>query len=162
MQQIQNANISWHFIGPIQSNKTKDIARHFSWAHSVDRIKIAKRLSEQRPANLPPLCICLQVNIDNEPNKSGFTVEDVLRHAGEIAALPGIELRGLMCIPRVETDLTTQRRPFARLRQLLTQLNEQGLALDTLSMGMSADLQAAIAEGATIVRVGTGIFGARA
>jgi PLP dependent protein len=153
--------LEWHFIGPLQSNKTRPIAEHFDWVHSVDREKIAQRLSEQRPVHLPPLNICLQVNISGEATKSGVLLEEALALAQRIAALPRLRLRGLMAIPEPEDNIELQRAPFHRLRQLRDTMREQGLALDTLSMGMSADMDAAIAEGATIVRVGTAIFGQR-
>jgi hypothetical protein len=156
-----DAAIEWHFIGPIQSNKTRPIAQAFAWVHSVDRLKIAQRLSEQRPDTLPPLNICLQVNISGEASKSGAAPDEVAGLALEVACLPRLKLRGLMAIPEPEGDLQQQREPFARMRMLKEQLNAQGLALDTLSMGMSADLQAAVLEGATMVRVGSAIFGAR-
>ncbi|HEY0844800.1 MAG TPA: YggS family pyridoxal phosphate-dependent enzyme [Noviherbaspirillum sp.] len=154
-------SLEWHFIGPIQSNKTRPIAEHFDWVHSVDREKIAHRLSEQRPEHLPPLNICLQVNISGEATKSGVAPEEVVALAQRIATLPRLRLRGLMAIPEPAADPDLQRVPFRRLRQLLAILQEKGLALDTLSMGMSADMDAAVAEGATIVRVGTAIFGQR-
>jgi pyridoxal phosphate enzyme (YggS family) len=153
--------LAWHFIGPIQSNKTRPIAERFDWAHSVEREKIAQRLSDQRPDHLPPLNICLQINISGEASKSGARPEDVAELAQAIATMPRLKLRGLMAIPEPEPDLERQRVPLRRLRQLYDQLNEQGLALDTLSMGMSSDLDAAVAEGATIVRIGTAIFGQR-
>lgn len=153
--------LEWHFIGPIQSNKTRPIAEHFDWVHSVDREKIAQRLSEQRPAHLPPLNICLQVNISGEATKSGAMPDDVTPLALRIAALPRLRLRGLMAIPEPTDDPQQQREPFRQLRLLRDRLQEQGLKLDTLSMGMSADLAAAVAEGATIVRIGTAIFGKR-
>jgi PLP dependent protein len=153
--------LEWHFIGPIQSNKTRPIAEHFDWVHSVDREKIAQRLSEQRPAHLPPLNICLQVNINGETSKSGVAPDEVLPLAQRIALLPHIKLRGLMAIPEPEPDFARQRAPFRALKDLLLAIIEQGIAMDTLSMGMSADLDAAIAEGATIIRVGTAIFGKR-
>jgi hypothetical protein len=153
--------LEWHFIGPIQSNKTRPIAEHFDWVHSVDREKIAQRLSEQRPAALPPLNICLQVNISGEASKSGVMPGDVIAVARTIAALPRIRLRGLMAIPEPEPDEAQQRVPFRQLRALFDQLRAEGLPLDTLSMGMSADMPAAIAEGATIVRIGSAIFGTR-
>lgn len=153
--------LAWHFIGPIQSNKTRPIAERFDWAHSVEREKIAQRLSDQRPDHLPPLNICLQINISGEASKSGARPEDVAELAQAIARMPRLKLRGLMAIPEPEPDLERQRVPLRRLRQLYDQLNEQGLALDTLSMGMSSDLDAAVAEGATIVRIGTAIFGQR-
>jgi pyridoxal phosphate enzyme (YggS family) len=153
--------VEWHFIGPIQSNKTRPLATHFQWVHTVERLKIAQRLSEQRPADLPPLHVCLQVNISGEASKSGVAPDELLPLARAVAALPNLRLRGLMAIPEPETDASKQRAAFARLRALLEQCNAEGLQLDTLSMGMSADLAAAIAEGATIVRIGSAIFGAR-
>ena len=158
---LQGTNIEWHFIGPIQSNKTKLIAAHAHWVHSVDREKIARRLVNQRPDELAPLNICLQVNIDNEPEKSGVPLQDLPALARDIAAIDNIRLRGLMCIPRQRTDPLAQRTPFARLRDAMADLNNSGFALDTLSMGMSGDCAAAIAEGATMVRIGTAIFGQR-
>lgn len=150
--------LTWHFIGPIQSNKTKAIAAHFDWVHSVDRLKIAQRLSEQRPAQLPPLNVCLQVNVSGEASKSGCAPDEVEALANAVAALPGLRLRGLMAIPEPSNDPAEQHAAFARLSQLQQQLD---LELDTLSMGMSQDLEAAIAEGATWVRIGTALFGAR-
>lgn len=153
--------LAWHFIGPIQSNKTRPIAEHFDWVHTVEREKIAARLSEQRPAGLPDLNICLQVNISGEASKSGVAPADLPALARAVAQLPRLRLRGLMAIPEPETDLALQRLAFAQLRALYEQLKADGLALDTLSMGMSADLRAAVLEGATIVRVGSAIFGSR-
>jgi PLP dependent protein len=153
--------LEWHFIGPIQSNKTRPIAEHFAWAHAVDREKIARRLSEQRPPDLPPLNVCLQVNVSGEDSKSGVTPTEVLALAQAVATLPGLQLRGLMAIPEPAEDVESQRKPFALLRALQQQLTEAGIPTDTLSMGMSADMDAAIAEGATIVRIGTAIFGKR-
>jgi len=153
--------LEWHFIGPIQSNKTRPIAEHFDWVHSVERLKIARRLSEQRPEGLPSLNICLQVNIDGEASKSGCTLDELPSLAAEVAGLPRLRLRGLMAIPRPLEGLEAQRQPFRELRAALERLREQGHALDTLSMGMSGDLEAAVAEGATLVRIGTDIFGAR-
>lgn len=158
---LRDRALVWHFIGPIQSNKTRDIAAHFDWVHSVDRLKIARRLSRQRPAAAGPLNICLQVNIDMEATKSGAPPDEATGLALEIAALPRLRLRGLMAIPAPATEMEMQRRPFAALRRLRDELNASGLDLDTLSMGMSDDLEAAIAEDATIVRVGTAIFGKR-
>ena len=152
---------AWHFIGPIQSNKTRPIAEHFDWVHTVEREKIAVRLSEQRPVGLPDLNICLQVNISGEASKSGVTPADLPALARAVAQLPRLRLRGLMAIPEPETDVNLQRAAFAQLRVLYQQLKADGLALDTLSMGMSADLRAAVLEGATIVRVGSAIFGSR-
>jgi PLP dependent protein len=153
--------LEWHFIGPIQSNKTRPIAEHFDWVHSVDREKIAQRLSEQRPAHLPPLNICLQVNISGEESKSGALPEEVPQLARKLNAMPRLALRGLMAIPEPADDTEQQRAPFRRLRQLMESANAQGLHMDMLSMGMSADIDAAVAEGATIVRIGTAIFGQR-
>lgn len=158
---LRDLPLEWHFIGPIQSNKTRDIAENFSWVHSVDRLKIAQRLSEQRPAHLPPLKLCLQVNISQEPSKSGISVHEALALAQAIAPLPRLTLRGLMAIPAPTDKLVTQRESFAQLRQCMQAMQQQGLPLDTLSMGMSHDMTAAIQEGATIVRVGTAIFGQR-
>ncbi len=157
-------NVQWHFIGPIQSNKTRLVAENFSWAHSVDRLKIAQRLSEQRPSGLPPLNICLQVNIDNEASKSGFATEETEAAALAIAQLPGLKLRGLMAIPRAEPTYDQQIvafRALADLRDRINQSLDNSEKLDTLSMGMSSDLEAAISQGSTIVRVGTDIFGKR-
>lgn len=153
--------LEWHFIGPIQSNKTRPIAEHFDWVHSVDRLKIAQRLSEQRPDGLPPLNVCLQVNISGEASKSGVLPTETLAVAQAIAALPRLQLRGLMAIPEATGDAEQQRAPFKQMHALLDQLRAQGLKLDTLSMGMSGDMAAAIAEGATIVRIGSAIFGTR-
>lgn len=154
--------IRWHFIGPIQSNKTRPIAEHFHWVHSVDRIKIAQRLNSQRPDNLPPLNVCLQINLDNEETKSGITPENTLGIAKAVRALPNLSLRGLMAIPKKRDSLTEQQACFEQLAQLRDELQRQlNISLDTLSMGMSADLEAAIAAGSTLVRVGTDIFGKR-
>lgn len=161
MQEIKHPEIIWHFIGSIQSNKTKNIATHFQWVHSIDQYKIAERLNKQRPAHLPPLNVCLQINIDDEASKSGFKAAEILDVAKRIADLEHLKLRGLMCIPKPQTDPDKQRQPFAKLNALFKMLNRSGLQLDTLSMGMTADFDAAIAEGSTIVRIGTGIFGAR-
>ena len=162
--QLAAENVQWHFIGPIQSNKTRLVAENFSWAHSVDRLKIAQRLSEQRPSRLPPLNICLQVNIDNEASKSGFATEETESAALAIAQLPGLKLRGLMAIPRAEPTYDQQIvafRALADLRDRINQSLDNSEKLDTLSMGMSSDLEAAISQGSTIVRVGTDIFGKR-
>lgn len=158
---LPDLDLEWHFIGPLQSNKTKPIAEHFVWVHGVDRAKIAQRLSEQRPADLPPLNICLQVNVSGEASKSGVTPAEIAALAREVATLPHIKLRGLMAIPAPTEDAAQQRAAFRAVRELFEQLNAQGFALDTLSMGMSSDLEAAIQEGATIVRVGSAIFGER-
>lgn len=156
-------DIVWHFIGPLQSNKTRAVAESFAWVHSVDRLKIAKRLSEQRPEHLPPLNICLQVNISHEASKSGVMPDEVMSLAKEVATLPRLCLRGLMAIPAPANSLAEQRAPLAALRQLLETLQAAlpDAPLDTLSMGMSDDLEAAVLEGATLVRLGTAIFGAR-
>jgi hypothetical protein len=154
-------SIEWHLIGPLQSNKTREAAAAFDWVHSVDRLKTAERLSAQRPRDLPPLQLCLQVNISGETSKSGVAPADVIALAREVAALPNVTLRGLMAIPEPTADFAAQRAPHRALRELLVSLQSEGLALDTLSIGMSDDLEAAIAEGATIVRIGTAIFGAR-
>ena len=153
--------LEWHFIGPIQSNKTRGIAEQFSWVHSIDRLKIAERLSAQRPPNMPPLQVCVQVNVSGEASKSGCNPEDALALCTAVAQLPNLQLRGLMTIPEATEDTATQHQQFAKLRALQTQLNKQGFALDTLSMGMSDDLEAAISEGSTLVRVGSAIFGQR-
>ena len=153
--------LQWHFIGPLQSNKTRAVAEAFDWVHSVDRLKIAQRLSEQRPETLPPLQLCLQVNISGEASKSGVTVGEVGDLARQVAKLPRVTLRGLMAIPAPSDDFSQQRQSFARLREVFEQLKRDGLALDTLSIGMSHDLEAAIAEGASMVRVGSAIFGER-
>ncbi len=153
--------LEWHFIGHIQSNKSRDIATRFDWVHSIDRLKLAKRLSEQRPPELAPLNICLQVNISEEQSKSGLQPNDVLQLALQVSDLPNLKLRGLMAIPAPCDNFDQQRAVFSQVRELQQQLIDQGLDLDTLSMGMSGDMEAAIAEGATIVRVGTAIFGQR-
>jgi PLP dependent protein len=154
--------IEWHCIGPIQSNKTRLVATHFAWAHAVDRLKTAQRLSQQRPAELPPLNVCLQVNVDGGANKAGVAPHEALALAREIAQLPRLALRGLMTIPEPAPDFEAQRAVHARARALFDELRSAGLPLDTLSMGMTGDLEAAVAAGSTMVRVGTAIFGARA
>ena len=162
--QLSNSAISWHFIGPLQSNKTRQVAEHFDWVHTVDRLKIAKRLSDQRAPDMPALNVCLQINIDNESSKSGLSPEQAIEVANSVALLPNLRLRGLMAIPKPSTEPAEQRQPFARLRALLEEINtrlDNSQKLDTLSMGMSGDLEPAIYEGATIVRVGTDIFGPR-
>ncbi len=153
--------LEWHFIGPIQSNKTRPIAASFDWVHTVERLKIAQRLSEQRPPELGPLNICLQVNISGEATKSGVHPDELPELARAVAALPNLRLRGLMAIPEPQLDAALQRVPFARLRALAQAIVDDGIFVDTLSMGMSADLHAAVLEGASIVRVGSAIFGAR-
>ena len=155
------ATLVWHLIGPLQSNKTRAVAEAFDWVHSVDRLKIAQRLSEQRPAGLPPLNICLQVNVSGEASKSGVSPDELPALAEAVAGLPRLRLRGLMSIPEPAEGLAAQRAPHQQLRALMSALQARGLALDTLSMGMSADLEAAVLEGSTVVRVGTAIFGAR-
>lgn len=162
--QLSNSAISWHFIGPLQSNKSRQVAEHFDWVHTVDRLKIAKRLSDQRAPDMPALNVCLQINIDNESSKSGLSPEQAIEVANSVALLPNLRLRGLMAIPKPSTEPAEQRQPFARLRALLEEINtrlDNSQKLDTLSMGMSGDLEPAIYEGATIVRVGTDIFGPR-
>jgi pyridoxal phosphate enzyme (YggS family) len=158
---LPDTRLEWHFIGPIQSNKTRPIATHFDWVHTVERLKIAQRLSEQRPPELGPLNICLQVNISGEASKSGAAPEELVELAQAVAALPNLRLRGLMAIPEPQEDPDLQRIPFARLRALAQEIVKAGIHLDTLSMGMSGDMRAAVMEGATIVRVGSAIFGAR-
>lgn len=151
----------WHFIGPLQSNKTRLVAEHFSWAHAIERLKIAERLSLQRPEHLPPLQVCVQVNVSGEASKRGAPPAEAAELCRKVAALPRLKLRGLMCIPAPADDFAAQCRPFAALRQMFLDLQGEGLDLDTLSMGMSDDLEAAIHEGSTLVRVGAAIFGAR-
>ena len=153
--------IEWHMIGPLQGNKTRDVARSFDWVHTVDRLKIAQRLAEQRPDHLPPLQLCLQVNLSGEASKSGLAPGEVAPLAHIIAKLPRLTLRGLMSIPEPASSFEAQRAPHSQLRKLLDQLNQDGLMLDTLSMGMSADMEAAIVEGATMVRIGSALFGQR-
>ncbi len=161
MRELEDLPLCWHFIGPVQSNKTRAIAEHFAWVHSVDRLKIARRLSEQRPEAMPPLQVCLQVNISGESSKSGVRLEQLADLAETVAPLPGLNLRGLMAIPAADLDNTHLHQAFAALRQALEQLRLRYVGLDTLSMGMSADLELAIAEGSTLVRIGTDIFGRR-
>ena len=158
---LQGLQIEWHFIGPIQSNKTRPIAEHFDWVHGIERLKIAERLSAQRPAGLPPLQVCLQVNVSGEASKSGVPPDEAETLAHDIAALPNLHLRGLMTVPAPSDDIADQRAAFAQLRVLFKRLKRNGLQLDTLSMGMSHDFPAAIAEGATLVRIGSAIFGNR-
>ena len=159
--ELRALGLEWHFIGALQSNKTRLLAENFDWVHSIDRLRIAERLSEQRPASLPPLSVCLQVNVSGEVSKSGVEPSEALALAHAVAALPQLHLRGLMTIPARTEAFPEQRRAFRLLRQLSEQLKADGLLLDTLSMGMSYDLEAAIAEGATLLRVGTAIFGER-
>jgi len=158
---LQGQDLIWHFIGPLQSNKTRVVAARFHWVHSIDRAKIARRLNEQRPEDLPPLEVCIQVNVSGEISKSGVEPHQVEELAAIVSELPRLRLRGLMTLPRPCDTLEEQRRPFAALRGIQEALNAGGLALDTLSMGMTNDMEAAIAEGATIIRIGTAIFGPR-
>lgn len=161
MDELEHLPLTWHFIGPLQSNKTRPVAERFQWVHSVDRLKVARRLSEQRPYHAPPLMVCLQVHLGDEGTKSGAAPAGLPALAAEVAALPRLSLRGLMCVPPAESDPARQRHWFAELRRLRDGLAADGHRLDVLSMGMSADFELAIAEGATHVRVGTAIFGAR-
>jgi pyridoxal phosphate enzyme (YggS family) len=161
IQATDRDDLIWHFIGHLQSNKTRDVAEFFQWVHTVDRQKIARRLSDQRPAGAPDLNICIEVNVDAEASKSGVAPDEAAELAHAIADMPRLRLRGLMCLPAIRSDFEEQRKPFRVLRKLMDTLNEGGLRLDTLSMGMSADYAAAIYEGATIVRIGTALFGAR-
>ena len=154
-------DLEWHFIGPLQSNKTRPVAEHFAWVHTIDRLRIAERLSAQRPADLPPLQVCVQVNVSGETSKSGCSPEQALDLCVAVNGLPRLKLRGLMTIPEPADDFAAQRAPLRRLRELFASIRSAGLPLDTLSMGMSHDLEAAVAEGATIVRIGTAIFGER-
>ena len=161
IKHFNNPHLIWHFIGSIQSNKTRDIAQHFQWVHTIDRIKIARRLNEQRPEHLPPLNICLQINISGENSKSGIAPDELSRLADDCASLANIKIRGLMAMPAQDSDFEKQRIPFRELKQLFTECQSRHPGLDTLSMGTTNDLEAAIAEGATMVRIGTAIFGAR-
>jgi len=161
LEALRDLGIEWHFIGPIQSNKTRPIAEHFHWVHSVDRLKIAERLASARPADQPPLNVCVQVNVSGEASKSGIEPQDALELATAVAALPGLRLRGFMAIPQPTPELAEQRAQFAVLRGIFEQARATGLDVDTLSMGMSDDMEAAILEGATLVRLGTAIFGRR-
>jgi len=161
MAELKHLPLEWHCIGPIQSNKTRQVAEHFHWVHSIDRCKIAQRLSEQRPAALGPLQVCIQVNVDGGANKSGVVPQEVLGLARQIQTLPGLRLRGLMSIPEPQPDFAAQCALHQHTRQLFDTLRNAGLALDTLSMGMSADLEAAVQSGSTLVRVGSAIFGQR-
>jgi PLP dependent protein len=161
MALLRGLPLQWHCIGPIQSNKTRLVAAHFDWVHTVDRFKTAQRLSEQRPGSMAPLQVCIQVNIDGGPTKAGVTAEEVLPLANQVAELPRLALRGLMTIPEPAADFAAQKAVHLRAKALFDELRQAGLALDTLSMGMTADLEAAIAAGSTMVRVGTAIFGTR-
>lgn len=158
---LNNPQLIWHFIGSIQSNKTRDIAQYFHWAHTIDRIKIARRLNDQRPDHLPPLNICLQINISGEHSKSGIAPDELIQLADDCSSLPNIKVRGLMAMPAQDSDFETQRAPFKELKRLFTEIQSIHPRLDTLSMGTTNDLEAAIAEGATMVRIGTAIFGTR-
>ncbi len=160
-RRLADLDIEWHFIGPIQSNKTRGLAQTMAWVHSIDRLKIAQRLNDQRPENLPPLNICLQLKLSHEPNKSGIAPSELPLLAQQVSKLPKLHLRGLMVIPAATTDLQEQRKSFKQLKTLLLELQVRHPEVDTLSMGMSGDLEAAIVEGSTVVRVGTDIFGAR-
>ena len=165
LHELTGRELTWHFIGRLQANKTRPVAENFAWVHGVDRLKIAERLSEQRPFHAPPLNVCLQLNVGGEESKGGVSAVDMPALAREVAALPRLRLRGLMCMPPAEADVARQRAWFRETRQLFDYLNEKGVGsgvrLDTLSMGTSADFEAAIAEGSTIVRIGTAIFGPR-
>jgi len=161
MPELSDLPLVWHFIGRIQSNKTRPIAEHFDWVHTVDRLKIAQRLSQQRPPEKPPLNVCIQVNVGDPENKAGVAPDEAARLASDVARLPGMRLRGLMCMPPESRDPDTQRGYFRILAHLREQLRGEGLDLDTLSMGMSGDLESAILEGATMIRIGTAIFGSR-
>jgi pyridoxal phosphate enzyme (YggS family) len=161
LEALRDLGLTWHFIGRLQANKTRPVAAHFDWVHAVDRLKIAERLSEQRPFNAPPLNVCLQVNIAGEPSKAGVSTADLAALAAAVAQLPRLKLRGLMCIPPDEEDPSRQRQWFAAMRRAYDALNATGTELDTLSMGMSGDFESAILEGATLIRIGTALFGAR-
>ena len=158
---LADERLTWHFIGHVQTNKTRIVAEHFSWVHSIDRLKTARRLSDQRPDNLPDLNVCIQVNVDDEASKSGVSVTETGDLAAAILELPRLKLRGLMCLPAIRHSFEEQRVPFRRLRELADELRGNGIELDTLSMGMTDDFPAAVFEGSTIVRLGTAVFGAR-
>jgi pyridoxal phosphate enzyme (YggS family) len=162
VEELGEPQLAWHFVGRLQSNKTRPVAERFAWVHAVDRLKIAQRLAEQRPYYAPPLNVCLQVNVAGEDSKGGVGFAELPELASAVAALPRLKLRGLMCLPPEEDDPARQRHWFAKVREALEQLNTAGLGLDTLSMGMSGDLEAAIEEGATLIRIGTALFGPRA
>ena len=161
IEALADLGLTWHFIGHLQSNKTRVVAEYFDWVHTIDKLKVARRLSEQRPGDLPPLNVCLQVNVDDEASKFGAPPAAIPELAAACAELPGLRLRGLMCLPAVRDDFEDQRRPFAALRELRDRVRQTGVEMDTLSMGMTADYRAAIFEYATIVRIGTALFGAR-
>ena len=160
-EELAQLGLTWHFIGHLQSNKTRVVSEYFDWVHTIDKLKTARRLSEQRPDDLPPLNVCLQVNVDDEHSKAGIAPAELPELAAACAELPNLRLRGLMCLPEIRTGFDEQRVPFATLRELAEQLRDDGIDTDTLSMGMTADYPAAIFEGATIVRIGTALFGAR-
>jgi pyridoxal phosphate enzyme (YggS family) len=161
IEQTGRDDLVWHFIGHLQSNKTRDAAEYFDWVHTIDRFKIARRLAEQRPADKPPLNVCVQVNVDNEASKSGVSPDEACELACQVAGLDRLRLRGFMCIPEASDDVEEPRRAFRKMRELAESARERGLDIDTLSMGMTADYEAAIAEGATLVRIGTAVFGPR-
>ena len=161
VEALAELSLTWHFIGHLQSNKTRAVAEYFDWVHTIDKLKTARRLSERRPDSLPPLNVCLQVNVDDEDSKAGIAPTELPDLAAACAELPNLRLRGLMCLPAIRSELDEQRVPFAALRALAEKLRDNGIDTDTLSMGMSADYPAAIIEGATIVRIGTALFGAR-
>jgi len=161
IDQTRDENLTWHFIGHLQTNKTRVVAENFDWVHTIDQLKTARRLSEQRPERLGPINICLQINVDAEGSKSGISPDALPDLAASVAELPALALRGLMCLPTARLDFEAQREPFARLRKMAESLRDHGLAVDTLSMGMSGDFRAAIFEGSTIVRLGTALFGQR-
>jgi len=161
IEALSDLDLTWHFIGHLQSNKTRVVAEYFDWVHTIDKLKTVRRLSEQRPAGMPPLNICIQVNVDDEASKSGVQPAAVPELAQACAALPNLRLRGLMCLPAIRTEFDEQRIPFAALRRLARELRQDGIEMDTLSMGMTSDYRAAVFEGATIVRIGTALFGER-
>ena len=161
ISELADLDLTWHFIGHLQSNKTRVVAENFDWVHTIDKLKTAKRLSDQRPAGLPPLNVCVQVNVDDEAQKSGVAPGEVVDLARACAGLPNLRLRGLMCLPAIREGFEAQREPFAALRSLADDLRSRGIDTDTLSMGMTADYRAAVFEGATIVRIGTALFGKR-
>ena len=161
IEALSDLDLTWHFIGHLQSNKTRVVAEYFDWVHTIDKLKTARRLSEQRPAGMPPLNVCIQVNVDDEASKSGVQPAAVPELAQACAELPNLRLRGLMCLPAIRTEFDEQRIPFAALRRLARELRQDGIEMDTLSMGMTSDYRAAVFEGATIVRIGTALFGER-
>jgi pyridoxal phosphate enzyme (YggS family) len=161
IEALSDLDLTWHFIGHLQNNKTRVVAEYFDWVHTIDKLKTARRLSEQRPPGLPPLNICIQVNVDSESSKSGVAPGDLRELAAGCAELPNLRFRGLMCLPAMRSEFEDQRVPFAAMRRLAEELRRDGLETDTLSMGMTADYRAAVFEGATIVRIGTALFGER-